>query len=222
MFGIGPMELIVIAVVAMLFIGPDKLPDLMRKFGKMFVQVRRQANEVKSSFNDVIHEAEREFELERIRELQKKLQSTSPQQILDAALADSTTTGTKPLQGPGLDEHGHPLPGYDENGYPLAPEGATAQQQHEYHEGHYVDGKFVKNADTFVAWDPAWDKPLNELFPLKQEEAPAGGAAAAAPQTAVGAPAAVPTAAPASAALPTPAPEKVAETPEKKPEAKPS
>jgi sec-independent protein translocase protein TatB len=222
MFGIGPMELIVIAVVAMLFIGPDKLPDLMRKFGKMFVQVRRQANEVKSSFNDVIHEAEREFELERIRELQKKLQNTSPQQVLDAALADSTTTGTKPLQGPGLDEHGHPLPGYDENGYPLAPEGATAQEQHEYHEGHYVDGKFVKNADTFVAWDPAWDKPLHELFPLKQEEAPAGGVAAAAPQPAVEAPAAAPAAAPTSAAAPTPAPEKVAETPEKKPEAKPS
>jgi sec-independent protein translocase protein TatB len=222
MFGIGPMELIVIAVVAMLFIGPDKLPDLMRKFGKMFVQVRRQANEVKSSFNDVIHEAEREFELERIRELQKKLQSTSPQQVLDAALADSTTTGTKPLQGPGLDEHGHPLPGYDENGYPLAPEGATAQAQHEYHEGHYVDGKFVKNADTFVAWDPAWDKPLHELFPLKQEEASAGGVAAAASQPTVEAPAATPAAAPTSAAAPTPAPENVVETPEKKPEAKPS
>jgi sec-independent protein translocase protein TatB len=217
MFGIGPMELVVIAIVAMLFIGPDKLPDLMRKFGKIFVQVRRQANEVKSSFNDVIHEAEREFELERIRELQKKLQSTSPQQVLDAALADSTTTATKPLQGPGLDEHGHPLPGYDENGYPLAPDGATAQEQHEYHEGHYVDGKFVKNADTFVSWDPAWDKPLHELFPVKQEEAPAD--AAAAPQPAVEVPAA---AVPVPSATAAPAPEKVAETPEKKPETKPS
>ncbi|HET9236916.1 MAG TPA: Sec-independent protein translocase protein TatB [Oligoflexus sp.] len=216
MFGIGPMELVVIAIVAMLFIGPDKLPDLMRKFGKIFVQVRRQANEVKSGFNDVIHEAEREFELERIRELQKKLQSTSPQQVLDAALADSKTTATKPLQGPGLDEHGHPLPGYDENGYPLAPEGATAQEQPEYHEGHYVDGKFVKNADTFVSWDPAWDKPLNELFPLKQEEAPADGTAAIAAQPAVEAPAPAPSAAAA------PAPEKLAENPEKKPETKPS
>lgn len=218
MFGIGPMELVVIAIVAMLFIGPDKLPDLMRKFGKIFVQVRRQANEVRSGFNDVIHEAEREFELERIRELQKKLQSTSPQQVLDAALADSKTTATKPLQGPGLDEHGHPLPGFDENGYPLAPEGATAQEQPEYHEGHYVDGKFVKNADTFVSWDPAWDKPLNELFPLKQEEAPANGTAAATAQPAVEAPAAAP--APSAAAAP--APEKLAENPEKKLETKPS
>ncbi len=212
MFGIGPMELIVIAIVAMLFIGPDKLPDLMRKFGKIFVQVRRQANEVRSSFNDVIHEAERDFELERIRELQKKLQSTTPQQVLDAALADSTTTATKPLQGPGLDEHGHPLPGFDENGYPLGPEGATPQNQHDYHEGHYVDGKFVKNADTFVSWDPAWDKPLNELFPMKPEAPAEGAAAAAAPAEA--APASTPPASPAPLA------EKTAEAVEKKPETK--
>ncbi|WP_141735491.1 Sec-independent protein translocase protein TatB [Oligoflexus tunisiensis] len=215
MFGIGPMELIVIAIVAMLFIGPDKLPDLMRKFGKVFVQVRRQANEVRSGFNDVIHEAEREFELERIRELQKKLQSTSPQQVLDAALADSQTTDTKPLLGPGLDEHGHPLPGYDENGYPLAPDGATPQEpEHEYHEGHYVDGKFVKNADTFVAYDPSWDKPMHELFPLKQET-PAEGTEA---------PAAAPEAAPAPAAASSaaPAPEKTAEAVEPKTETKPT
>lgn len=212
MFGIGPMELIVIAIVAMLFIGPDKLPDLMRKFGKIFVQVRRQANEVRSGFNDVIHEAEREFELERIRELQKKLQSTTPQQVLDAALADSKTTATTPLQGPGLDEHGHPLPGHDENGYPLGPDGATPQNQHDYHEGHYVDGKFVKNADTFVSWDPAWDKPLNELFPVKAE-APADGTAAAA---------ATPLESSNAPTAPAPAVEKTAETVEKKPDNKPT
>jgi sec-independent protein translocase protein TatB len=222
MFGIGPMELIVIAIVAMLFIGPDKMPDLMRKFGKIFVQVRRQANEVRSSFNDVIHEAERDFELERIRELQKKLQSTTPQQMLDAALADSKTTATQPLQGPGLDEHGHPLPGYDENGYPLGPEGATPQEQpgHEYHEGHYVDGKFVKNADTFVSWDPAWDKPLHELFPMPPETPAEGTQAAPAPAVASDAPAA-PVSAPTPAAA-APLPEKTAETSEKKPEIKPT
>lgn len=220
MFGIGPMELIVIAIVAMVFIGPDKLPDIMRKFGKIFVQVRRQANEVRSSFNDVIHEAEREFELERIRELQKKLQSTSPQQVLDAALSDSKTTATQPLQGPGLDEHGHPLPGHDENGYPLAPDHATPQDTgpaHDYHEGHYVDGKFVKNADTFVNYDPAWDKPLSELFPLKPE-APAEDAATTESTTAPAS--AENPATPAAAAVPTP--EKTAETVEKKPENKPT
>lgn len=210
MFGIGPMELIVIAIVAMVFIGPEKLPDIMRKFGKIFVQVRRQANEVRTSFNEVIHDAEREFELERIRELQKKLQSSSPQQVLDAALSDSTTTATKPLYGPGLDEHGHPLPGCDENGYPLAPEHATPQDKaaaHEYHEGHYIDGKFVPNADTFLAWDPAMNKPLNELFPLAPEAPNQATPLAAAPTDAASTPVSSPS-------------EKASEQGEKKPETK--
>jgi len=182
MFGIGPMELIVIAIVAMVFIGPEKLPDLMRKFGKIFVQVRRQTNEVRSSFNDVIHEAERDFELEKIRELQQKLQSTSPNQLLDAALNGQQTSNTYPLPGPGLDADGHPLPGYDEHGHPLNKDGVAhaetheAQSPHDYHEGHYVDGKYVANSDTFLAWNPSMDKPLSELFPLKPE-----GDAAAAP-----------------------------------------
>ncbi len=175
MFGIGPMELIVIAIVAMVFIGPEKLPDLMRKFGKIFVQVRRQANDVRSSFNDVIHEAERDFELEKIRELQHKLQSTSPNQVLDAALNEAQTSNTYPLPGPGLDADGHPLPGYDEHGHPLNKDGVAHAETHQgqpgydYHEGHYVDGKYVANSDTFLAWNPSMDKPLHELFPLKPE-----------------------------------------------------
>lgn len=204
MFGIGPMELIVIAIVAMVFIGPEKLPDIMRKFGKIFVQVRRQANEVRSSFNDVIHDAEREFELERIRELQKKLTSTTPQQVLNAAMAEP-----KPALGPGLDEHGHALPGYDENGHIIIP-----PESHDYHEGHYVDGQFVKNADTFLAWDDSMNRPLSELFPLHPKEPePAAVTPAAAAAAPVPAPAVAADAGPATATKPAePAAEPVKKT----------
>lgn len=174
MFGIGPMEMIVIAIVAMVFIGPDKLPDLMRKFGKIFVQVRRHANDVRSSFNDVIHDAERELELEKIRELQQKLQSTSPAQVLEAVTADVPST-PKPQVGPGFDQYGHPLPGHDQWGWPL-PEGADQHAvvrgapHQDYHEGHYVNGEFVRNSETFVAWDASMDRPLHELLAPKPEE----------------------------------------------------
>jgi hypothetical protein len=133
----------------------------MRKFGKVFVQIRRQANEVKDSFNDVIHEAEREFELERIRELRDKLQSTSPQQVLDAVVNENLASPSTPLLGPGLDEHGHPLAGHDIHGYPLEIGSGgvhAANSEHEnkeYGAGHYVDGQFVPNSDTFLAWDPS-------------------------------------------------------------------
>ncbi|MCX6130193.1 MAG: Sec-independent protein translocase protein TatB, partial [Proteobacteria bacterium] len=143
MFGIGPMELIVIAIVAMVFIGPERLPDVMRKFGRLFVQIRRQTNDVKSTFQDVIHEAEREFELERIRELQQKMAATSPTQVLDAAIQQSNTTQALP-QPAGLDEHGHPLPGFDAEGKALAP---GEHHAFDYHHEHYVDGKYVKPDD---------------------------------------------------------------------------
>ncbi len=91
MFGIGPLELVVIAIVAIVVIGPDKLPDTMKKFGKFFVQARRHANDVKDTFHQVIHDAERELEVERIREIQAKIQATSPAQILDAEIQKAST-----------------------------------------------------------------------------------------------------------------------------------
>ncbi len=90
MFGIGPLEFIIIGIIAVVFIGPDRLPDAMRKFGKLFVQVRRHANDVKSSLQEVIHDAERELELEKIRELQAKLQAANPTQMLEAVINPTT------------------------------------------------------------------------------------------------------------------------------------
>jgi len=47
MFGIGWPEMFVIAVVAMLVFGPDKLPDLARQLGKFVRTVRQMAENAK-------------------------------------------------------------------------------------------------------------------------------------------------------------------------------
>ncbi|MBB3040854.1 sec-independent translocase [Nocardioides soli] len=44
MFGVGLPEFAVIALVAVLVFGPDRLPDLARQAGRMIRQVRRMAN----------------------------------------------------------------------------------------------------------------------------------------------------------------------------------
>jgi len=81
MFGIGMPELIIIFVIALIIIGPKKLPDLARALGKGMAEFRKATNEIKSnldmgddlkgieeeladSVSGIIHEAEVEAETE--------------------------------------------------------------------------------------------------------------------------------------------------------------
>lgn len=50
MFGLSLPEIFIILVVALLVIGPDKLPEVARGLGKGMRQVQRLANEVRDSF----------------------------------------------------------------------------------------------------------------------------------------------------------------------------
>ncbi|MFQ5736672.1 MAG: Sec-independent protein translocase protein TatB [Thermodesulfobacteriota bacterium] len=53
MFGIGFTELVVVLVVALIVIGPDKLPAVAKTLGKAFVELRRAGEEVKKSITDM-------------------------------------------------------------------------------------------------------------------------------------------------------------------------
>jgi Tat protein translocase TatB subunit len=66
MFGIGFPELLLIAVIALVVIGPSRLPDLARALGRGFAEFRRATDELKQSF-------EEESRLARAKELRQKL-----------------------------------------------------------------------------------------------------------------------------------------------------
>jgi len=51
MFGIGMTEMIIIAAVALVVLGPKKLPDLARSLGKGFAEFKRATNELKSTID---------------------------------------------------------------------------------------------------------------------------------------------------------------------------
>jgi Tat protein translocase TatB subunit len=50
MFGIGMPELVVVLVVALVVLGPSRLPELARTLGKALSEFRRQTNEVMEEF----------------------------------------------------------------------------------------------------------------------------------------------------------------------------
>ena len=52
MFGIGFGELTVIAFIAVLVFGPDKLPDLARQAAQLVRQLRRMANTARDELRD--------------------------------------------------------------------------------------------------------------------------------------------------------------------------
>jgi Tat protein translocase TatB subunit len=70
MFGIGLFEMLVIAAAALIFVGPKKLPEVARQFGRFFVQIKRMSTEVRSTIDQAMHDAE----LDLIREEREKVQ----------------------------------------------------------------------------------------------------------------------------------------------------
>ena len=51
MFGIGFPEMIVILVVALIAVGPSKLPDLARALGRGYAEFRKAMDELKETFD---------------------------------------------------------------------------------------------------------------------------------------------------------------------------
>lgn len=80
MFDIGWSEILVIATVAVIVVGPKELPRMLRAFGKTMGQVRRTANDFKRQFDEALREAEREAGLEETR---KEIQSLGKDPLKD-------------------------------------------------------------------------------------------------------------------------------------------
>ena len=56
--GIGGLEYLVIGIVALLVVGPERLPGMLRQLGKMVAKARGMANEFRASFDEMARQSE--------------------------------------------------------------------------------------------------------------------------------------------------------------------
>lgn len=95
MFGIGMTEMILIAALALIILGPKKLPDLARSLGKGFAEFKRATNELKSTIDlEIKAEDERHK-----KEVSARKEQNTPTDT-DAALSQPAAVSEQPVETP--------------------------------------------------------------------------------------------------------------------------
>lgn len=87
MIDLGLSKLALIGVVALVVIGPEKLPKVARMAGSLFGRAQRYINEVKS-------EVSREIELEELRKMQQEVQAAA-QEVEQSVSQTLAQTGSE-------------------------------------------------------------------------------------------------------------------------------
>ncbi|MDF1603650.1 sec-independent translocase [Nocardioides sp. YIM 152315] len=90
MFGVGLPEFAVIAFVAVLVFGPDRLPDLARQAGRMVRQMRRLANNARDELRAELGPDYADLEL---RDL-------DPREIVKRHIAEALEDDDEPVRPP--------------------------------------------------------------------------------------------------------------------------
>lgn len=68
MFGIGMPELMVIAVIALLVVGPKKLPELAKTLGKGLAEFRKVTNEATDTIKETLRTDEIQKDVEGLKD----------------------------------------------------------------------------------------------------------------------------------------------------------
>jgi len=73
MFGIGLPELLLIMVLALLVLGPERLPEMARLLGRAYAQLRRASEEFQNTIRQDIAAIERQEDVNRNKAVAQEL-----------------------------------------------------------------------------------------------------------------------------------------------------
>ncbi len=76
MFGIGLPEMVIIVVIALIFIGPQQLPDVIRSVGRGLVQLKRATNDIRTTVQDEMSQIEKELDVKELKDVKDEVQNT--------------------------------------------------------------------------------------------------------------------------------------------------
>jgi sec-independent protein translocase protein TatB len=87
MFDIGFSEMVIVAVVALVVLGPERLPRVARQAGQWMGKLQRYISDVKSDIN-------RQMELEELRKLQSEVKdaASSLESSLKSTIAETKSS----------------------------------------------------------------------------------------------------------------------------------
>jgi sec-independent protein translocase protein TatB len=112
MFGVDTSELVLVAVLALIFIGPKDLPQALRTLGRWIGQVRGMARHFTSGIESMIREAELEEMEKKWREENERIMREYPA-LLEAQKAEAQPSDQPPLpleRPPGIPDPPSPPP----------------------------------------------------------------------------------------------------------------
>jgi sec-independent protein translocase protein TatB len=99
--GIGGFEYLIIAIVALVVVGPERLPLMLRKLGQWVSKARRMADEFRSSFDEMARQSELDElrkEVEALRRGQSNMLPLGPE--AEATFREIRDDMSRPLEAP--------------------------------------------------------------------------------------------------------------------------
>jgi sec-independent protein translocase protein TatB len=127
MFDVGFSEIVVIGVVALIVVGPERLPKVARTLGHLFGRMQRYVNDVKADIS-------REMELDDLRKLQTEMkdaaqsfESTVRKEVGDTGQAIQQSLAL-PGEEPAAPSPAVPAPAAEPHGHDALPSEASPAQ----------------------------------------------------------------------------------------------
>ena len=97
MFGIDSPELLVIAIVALVVIGPKELPGLLRTWGRWMAQMRGMASEFRGHVDEMVRQSELDEVKKQLTGPGLDLQSLDPTKEIKSIIQEGVSEGEKAL-----------------------------------------------------------------------------------------------------------------------------